>query len=280
MTTTANSQDVSSIADGQKEADWGATPRRNSAFRDIYLVGARAIRLALRDPEAVIPNLVIGIFFFLVNIGAFQRLMTDQFSVDVKAYQMPVAILFTITGVSRAARVVVDIEGGYFDRLLMTPIRRVTLLLGLMVADFLIVVGLTVAVLVLGLAMGVRFESGLSGMLVFILLAASWGIAYSGIPYSIALKTGNPAAVNGGFLLFFPFAFLTTSLVPTSLMTGWMAVATTYNPVTYLLNGLRSLILDGWDGTALLKAFASVVLVGAVTLALALAALRGRASSR
>jgi ABC-2 type transport system permease protein len=145
-----------------------------------------------------------------------------------------------------------------------------------MVADFAMVVGLSIPVLLLGFVVGVRFEAGPIGVLVFILISALWGLGFTGFPYAIALKTGNPAAVNSSFILFFPFAFLTTSFAPKQALTGWLAAIATYNPVTYLLAGLRSLVIDGWDGTALLKAMAAVVGVGTVSIGLALAALRGR----
>jgi ABC-2 type transport system permease protein len=111
---------------------------------------------------------------------------------------------------------------------------------------------------------------------VFVLLAATWGLAFTGFPYAIALKTGNPAAVNSSFVIFFPFAFLTTTFVPKAALTGWLSTIATYNPVTYLLEGLRSLELTGWDGGALAQALVAVAAVGAVSQTLALATLRGR----
>jgi ABC-2 type transport system permease protein len=122
----------------------------------------------------------------------------------------------------------------------------------------------------------VRFETGPIGMLVFLLLAGSWGLAFTGFPYAIALKTGNPAAVNSSFILFFPFAFLTTSILPRQALTGWLSTIAGYNPVTYLLEGMRSLVLNGWDGGALVKSVACVAGVGVVSMSLAFGALRGR----
>ena len=171
---------------------------------------------------------------------------------------------------------VTDIQTGYFDRLSLTPVNRLSLLLGFTVADFVLVVVLTIPVVVLGFIVGVRFESGIIGLLLFVLMSGLWGLAYTGFPYAIAFKTGNPAAVNSSFLLFFPFVFLTTVFVPREAMTGWMATITIYNPVTYLLDALRSLISVGWDFEALIKGVAAIALVGAVSGALALMALRGR----
>jgi ABC-2 type transport system permease protein len=261
-----------------------ATPiraRRASWTHDLATVAGRALRAIPREMEFLVPALVVPVFFFVVNVGALGDAAEDTRLVsDFEAFQLPVAIVFAVTGISRASALVTDIQGGYFDRLLLTPVRRLTLLLGLMVADFVLVVALAVPVLGLGLAFGVRFETGLPGMVLFVLIGASWGLVFTGFPYAIALKTGNPAAVNSSFILFFPFAFLTTAFLPKEALTGWLATVATYNPVTYLLSGLRSLVLTGWDGTALLQAAGAIAGVGTVSITLALTALRGRVSAR
>ena len=254
--------------------------RRSNFLRDVVSVAERALRSIPRDVEGVIPAIVIPLFFFVVNVGALQD-QTERFlEVDYKAFQLPVAILFAVTGISRAITVVTDIQSGYFDKLSLTPVNRLAMLMGFTFADFAMVVGLTLPVIALGLAVGVRFESGPLGLLVFIATAGSWGLAFAGFPYAIALKTGNPVAVNSSFLLFFPFMFLTTVFLPMEALTGWMATVAVYNPVTYLLDGLRSLITVGWDPDALLKAFGAIAGVGVVSYTLALTALRSRARRR
>lgn len=245
--------------------------------RDVVSVAGRAIRALPREPEAIIPALMVPLFFFVVNIGSLQELGEQAIpGLDVKAFQLPVAIIFAVTGVSRAAALVTDVQDGYFDRLLLTPITRPALLLGLMVADFTLVCALSIPVLALGLLVGVSFGTGIIGMVVFVLLAGSWGLAFTGFPYAIALKTGNPAAVNSSFILFFPFAFLTTAFLPREALTSWLDTIAGYNPVTYLLDGLRSLLSDGWDGEALLKAVGAVAGVATISMTLCFRALKGR----
>jgi ABC-2 type transport system permease protein len=257
------------------------TPRRarpTSFWRDLGAVALRAVRLTVREPDAVIPALIIPVFFFVVNIGALQDFVEASAppGFDFKGFQLPVSIIFAVTGVSRAPSLVIDIQDGYFDRLLLTPVRRSTLLLGLMVADLCLVLALSVPVVLLGLVLGVEFATGLLGILVFLLMGALWGVAFTGFPYAIALKTGSPGAVNASFLLFFPFAFLTSAFLPTEAMTGWMRAIAKVNPVTYLLDGLRSLILTGRDWEAIAQALVAILAVGVVSFTLAFAALRGR----
>jgi ABC-2 type transport system permease protein len=189
-----------------------------------------------------------------------------------------VGIIFAVTGISRASALVTDIQSGYFDRLLLTPVRRPMLLLGLMAADVVAIVLITVPVLALGLLIGVSFVTGVLGMVVFIAYGALWGLAFAGFPYAIALKTGNPAAVNASFILFFPFAFLTTSFLPKEALTGWLSTVATYNPVTYVLEGLRSLITEGWEWDTLVYGAAASLALMVVSFGLASVAMRGRVS--
>ena len=199
---------------------------------------------------------------------------------DFKAFQIPVAVIFAVTGVSRAIVLVTDIQSGYFDRLSLTPANRLALLLGLMVADFALVSALTVPVLIMGLIVGVNIETGVLGFLVFVLITGIWGVVFTGFPYAIALKTGNVATVNVSFLLFFPFLFMTPVFLPREAMTGWMATVAGYNPITYVLDTLRSLLIVGWDWEVLGKGVLAILGVGVVSIGLALAALKGRATRK
>ncbi|MDG2111835.1 MAG: ABC transporter permease [Actinomycetota bacterium] len=232
--------------------------RRVGFFTDVATIARRAIRSMLREPEFLGPALAIPLFFFIVNTGALESFVEQIPGIDYKAFQLPVGIVFAVTGVSRATMLVTDIQSGYLDRMLVTPVRRATLLLGLMVADILLALALASVVIALGFAVGVRFGTGILGLLLFLVLSMAWSLAYTGVPYTIALRTGNPAAVNSSFLVFFPFAFLTPSYLPRDAMTGWLKTVAAWNPVTYLLEGMRSLLSEGWDGEALLKAGASI----------------------
>lgn len=253
---------------------------RNGGFvSDVFAISRRALRSVLRDPESVIPGFIIPLFFFAVNTGALENFVEASGDLDYKAFQLPVAIIIAVTGpLSRALTLVEDVRSGYFDRLMMTPVRRLALLLGLMVADIALVLALTVPVLVLGYAAGVRFETGLTGIVVFVALAAYWGLGFAGFSYAIALKTANAAAVYSSFMIFLPLMFLTPMFIPLEAMSGWMATVAQYNPVTYLLGSLRSIILVGWEIDEILKGVLSVSAVVFVSLTMALLALTRRVS--
>jgi ABC-2 type transport system permease protein len=251
--------------------------RRSSLARDVASIAGRALRALPREIETVIPPIFISLFFFVVNIGTLQHLTQSHIKgFDIKSFMLPTAILIGVTGVSRAGSLVLDIQNGYFDRLLLTPVRRVAILVGHMVADVAIACTLTVPILILAYALGVRLETGALGVLLFIVMAGLWSLAFAGFGYAIALKTGNPAAVNSAFLLFFPFLFMTSSYVPRAQLNGWLNTVAAWNPVTYVLEGQRSLVTQGWRVASLGEAALAIVVVGALSMALCFAALRGR----
>lgn len=253
--------------------------RPSGFLRDLVTIAKRALRGIPREPETFIPALFIPAFFFIVNVGALQNL-TEGFpgnqDFNYRAFQLPTAIIFAVTGISRAPGLVTDIQSGYFDRLLLSPARRLPLLLGLMFADFVLVIGLCIPVLILGFGFGVSFGTGFLGVVVFILIGALWGLAFTGFPYAIALKTANPGAVGASFILFFPFAFLTSSTVPLEQLSGWLRTVARYNPITYILESMRSLTGDTWEWAELGKGLVAILVVAAISQGLALMALRGR----
>jgi ABC-2 type transport system permease protein len=252
-------------------------PRPTGFVHDTATIAGRALRAVPRDLEGVVPPILIAIFFFVVNVATFKNVTEGTLSgFDYTAFQMPTAILLGVTGVSRAPAMVLDVQDGYLDRLLLTPVRRSSILLGHLVADVTVAAALTVPILALGFILGVRFETGPLGVLAFITMAALWSLVFAGFGYAIALKTGNPSAVQSAFLLFFPFLFLTTSYVPRDQLTGWLDTVATFNPVTYILEGLRSIALVGWDWGAIAQALIAIAVVGVLSMVMCFGALRGR----
>ncbi|MFD0078880.1 hypothetical protein ACFVIY_41680 [Streptomyces sp. NPDC127166] len=238
----------------------------------------RALRSVPRDLETVVPALLAPVFFFVVNVGALEPVAGRTGVTDFRAFQLPVAIVFAVTGISRASGLVTDISSGYFDRLLLTPMRRPALLLGLMVADLALVMALCVPVLLLGLVVSVRFSSGLLGAIVFVVIAGLWGPAFTGFPYAIALRTGSPGAVNSSFLLFFRSPSSPPRSCPSRPSADGSPPSRSNNPVTYLLAALRSLLGSGWVWGDLWPGLLAILGVGVFSFVLAFTALRSRVS--
>jgi ABC-2 type transport system permease protein len=217
---------------------------------EVLLLGRRAVREVIRLPAATIPTLFIPLFFLAVNIGQISKtfppttpFLHGQGSVG---FQLPVSMMFAVCTATSGLALVTEIDLGYFDKLLVAPIRRSSIIFGRLAAD--LVRGLAVATLVLlvALAFGMEMRSGIGGALVLILLAALWGVAYAGIGMLVALHTRNVQATNASFLVFFPLLFLTPNFVPFELLTPVMEALARINPVSYIIEGLRSLVLEGW----------------------------------
>ena len=244
-----------------------------------YYLMARALRESARQPGVEVQNLFIPIFFLFVTVGAIGEVSASAFGVDnYKGFQLPVAVLQGAAGAAGMGGfgMVMDIDRGYFDKLMLTPAPRLALVFGRMAADGVRVTLLSAVILVVGLIIGSGMESGPLGAVVFVLIAGLFGLAYSGIGMSIALRTGSVQAAQAGFLIFFPLLFLSPAFAPKEVFSGWLEVLATLNPVTYILEGLRSLVLVGWDFEALAYALLSILGLGALTMTLTLLALRSR----
>jgi ABC-2 type transport system permease protein len=247
---------------------------------EIYLLGRRAVREIVRYPEATIPTLFIPLFFLAVNVGQVTETYPSStpflHGQTYAAFQIPVSLMFAVATANTGLALVTEIDNGYFDKLLAAPIRRTSLILGRLVADLVRGVVASIVVVLVGiLIFGVHLESGVLGALVLVSLAAAFGVAYAGFGVLVALKTRNVQATSTSFLLFFPLLFLTPNFVPFDLLSPLMETLARLNPVSYVIVGLRSLILDGWVWEDLL--WCIVVIVG-MTVALTGLSLRAIAN--
>lgn len=253
---------------------------QRSFTRDLAAVAGRSLRQARREPLVLLPQLFVPLFFFAVLVGSLELVAGRLGLADFRAFQLPVAVVIAVTGISRAISVVTDINSGYFYRLILTPVNKFALLLGLMVADLVSIVLVTLCVVGLGYGLGVRPVTGVGGAAAMVGIAALWAVAYSGILYAVAFKTASATIMTQAFMIFFPFVFLTTTVVPRSLMTSWMSSIAMVNPLTYVLAGLRGLISTGWQPHALGECLVAIAAVAVPAHAMAIAALRGRASRK
>jgi ABC-2 type transport system permease protein len=244
---------------------------------EVVLLGRRAIREIARYPEATIPALFIPLFFLAVNVGQVSKTFPDTtpflHGQGYAAFQLPVSLMFAVATASSGLALVTEIDLGYFDKLLAAPIRRSSIIFGRLAAD--LVRGLlgALVVLVAGLAFGVHVESGILGALVLVVLAALFGVGYAGFGILVALRTRNVQATNTSFLLFFPLLFLTPNFVPFDRLSPVMETLARANPVSYVIDGLRSLVIEGWNAGKLAACIGVIVALVAVLTALSLRAI-------
>jgi ABC-2 type transport system permease protein len=239
----------------------------------------RGFREVLRTPEALFPTVFIPLFFLVVNVGQAGRIFPTAGTPFLEgqsyaAFQLPSAILLAASFGSAALYLVEDIEGGYFDKLRATPVSRTAIVLGRLTAEAGKIVVISVVLVLAALPFGISVASGPLGLVLLLLLAASWSAVFSGFVQLIALKSRSAAATQSGSLVFFPLLFLTPNFVPRDLLTRPMEIAATFNPVTYIMEALRSLILEDLAWAKIGRGFAVVVVAGIAMVALNVRSIR------
>jgi ABC-2 type transport system permease protein len=152
----------------------------------------------------------------------------------------------------------------------VAPIRRSSIIFGRLTADLVRGIATSALVLLVGIALGARIETGVLGALVIVLLAAGFGVAYAGFGLLVALRTRNVQATQSSFLLFFPLLFLTPNFVPFDRLSPLMETLARLNPVSYVIVGLRSLVIDGWVWGQLAVCVLVIVGMGVVLTGLSL----------
>jgi ABC-2 type transport system permease protein len=234
-------------------------------------LGQRALREVLRQPDALFMTMFIPLFFLVVNTGQAADIFPGETTDFLQgqgygAFQLPITLLLAASFGMSAMFLVEEIEGGYFDKLRAIPVPRYSIVLGRLVAEAAKGIIISTLIVVLALPFGVTIASGPIGFVLLIALAALWGVVYTGFMQLIAMKTRSAAATNSGSLIFFPLLFLTPNFVPRELLTEPMEVAATLNPVTYLMEALRSLILYDLDWSEILPGFGVIAVLGALML--------------
>jgi ABC-2 type transport system permease protein len=250
-----------------------------TAVQQAGVLGGRALREALRTPESLVPTLFIPMFFLVVNLGQAGRIFPSSSTSflhgqSYAAFQLPASLLLAASFGSAALYLVEDIEGGYFDKLRAAPVSRSALVIGRLLAEAVKSVVITAVLVVLALPFGVSIASGALGFLLLLLLTSLWAVVFAGFMQLIALKTRSAAATNSGGLVFFPLLFLTPNFVPRNLLTRPMEIAATFNPVTYVMEALRALILQDFEWAILARGFGIVAVLGVLMVILNLRLIR------
>jgi ABC-2 type transport system permease protein len=170
-----------------------------------------------------------------------------------------------------------DIQTGFLNRLALTPMRGVALLAGQLGGIATMGVAQALVYLGVGLLVGVRLEAGPAGAVVLLVFAILISIGFGALGAFAALRTGSGEAVQSLFPVFFVFLFLSSMAMPRNLIEiEWFRTVATLNPVSYLIEAIRSLIIIGWDAEALALGFGFAFAITVVSLFLASHALRTR----
>jgi ABC-2 type transport system permease protein len=247
----------------------------------VFLLARRSVVRTVRQPANVVAPLIFPVLLLAVNSGGLKAethlpgFPTDSFFAFALAVPFIQGALFaTMNAGTDLAR---DIQTGFLSRLSLTPMRPVALLVGQL--GGVVTMGLVQATfyLAVGLAVGVHIESGFPGVLVLFVFAFVVSVGFGALGAFAALRTGSGEAVQGLFPAFFVFLFISSMNIPRNLIEiEWFRDVATVNPVSYLIECVRSLIITGWDAQALALGFGIAGVIGVVSLALSSWALKVR----
>jgi ABC-2 type transport system permease protein len=247
----------------------------------VFYLARRSVIRTLRQPANWITPLIFPLALMAVNTGGLDAATnlpgfpSDSFLAFFLAFPFIQGALFaTVNAGVDLAR---DIQTGFLNRLSLTPMQSAALLVGHL--GGVIAMGFLQAVwyLAVGLVVGVRLESGVLGALVLFVLAVLIVLAFGSFGALAALRTGSTEAVHSLFPVFFVFLFISSMNLPRNLIeTDWFRTAASLNPVSYLIEAIRSLVIVGWDAQALALGFSIAIGLAIVGLSLSSLALRGR----
>ena len=249
--------------------------------RQVGMLARRSVLRTLRQPAMVVPSLVFPLLLLSINSsGLDSTTRLPGFPTD-DYFNFALSIAFVQGALFSANRagtnVANDIESGFLNRLSLTPLRRMALMMGQLAG--ILALGLIQAVtfVLVGVAFGAGIEAGLLGAIVIVLMSLTISAAFGCVGAFVALRSGSGEAVQGVFPLFFAALFLSSMALPRDLIEiDWFQTVATYNPVSYMLEGIRSLVITGWDAEALALGFACAGGLALIALVAASSALRTR----
>lgn len=250
-------------------------------FAQVRLLAARAMKRTLRQPAQIVFPIVFPLLLLAVNASGLDA-ATDLPGFPAGSYLdfalavpfMQGALFAALNGGQDLAR---DIEGGFLDRLALTPMSGAALLAGQLGGALFMGLLSASLYLLVGVIAGVGIASGVGGALVLIALAVTISFAFGCFGIFVALRAGSGEAVQGFFPLFFVLLFLSSAFFPRHLIEqDWFRTIATYNPVSYMVEGIRSLVISGWDAQALAQAFGLASAAIVLLLAVSSRALRSR----
>jgi len=242
-------------------------------LQQAWEIARRSILQTIRQPAMVVPPILFPLILMGINVGGLDQATNIPGFPPVDSY-LDFAIAFPFiqgslfASINAGTSLARDVETGFIKRLALTPMQRSALLIGNLAGVMVVALLAAVIYLAVGFAAGLHVAAGAAGVLVMLALALLIGLAFAAVGAFVGLRTGSGEAVQGVFPLFFVFLFLSSSSLPRDLIAqDWFRTIATYNPISYLFEGLRSLIIFGWQGKELALGFgfaAAIALIGVV----------------
>ena len=255
--------------------------RQTSLIEQVGAVARRSATAVLRQRALIIFPMLFPLILFAINGSSLSRVTelpgfpTHSYRAFLLAFPFVQGAMFV--SISTGTAIARDVESGFLNRLALTPLRSDAMLFGQLGGAFVLGCVQAVVYLLVGLATGVNFVSGVGGVLVLLTLSLSISFAFASLGGLLALRLGTGEAIQGIFPLLFVLLFLSSATLPRNVIgTAWFREIATYNPISYMVEGLRSLVIQGWNAQALELAFGLSLALAAISLTLARGAMRSR----
>jgi ABC-2 type transport system permease protein len=247
----------------------------------IYEMARRSILQTLRQPALVIPPIVFPLIMMGINTGGLNAATNlPGFPADTYldfAIAVPFMQCALFACINAGAALARDVETGFLKRLAMTPMQRAALLIGHLGGVMVVALISALIYLVVGFAAGMDFVAGVGGIPALLVLALLISLAFAALGAFVGLRSGSGETVQGFFPLFFVLLFLSSMSLPRPLIEqDWFRFIATYNPVSYLIEGVRSFIIFGWDAEALVLGFGIAIAMATLAVVAASNALKTR----
>jgi ABC-2 type transport system permease protein len=240
-------------------------------LNDTGYLFVRYIKKLIRNPILLFFSLVQPIIFLVLFTQLFERFA------NVPGFPAESYLIFATPGIllqnafgsalQSGNSIVSDIDSGYLQKMLVTPVSRYAILLGRLTSDAFRVLIQSTIIMVLAFLLGARPVTGLLGVLLMLLTIAFFGLAWSGISLAIGLKTKSSETVFAiGSFLTFPLLFMSTSLTPLEFMPDWIKTVSMFNPISYTVDAVRVLMINGFVWETILSAYFVIGFVALITL--------------
>jgi ABC-2 type transport system permease protein len=254
---------------------------RNPLAIQVRYLAWRSLLRTMRQPIMIVPALVFPLFLLAINASGLDAATqipgfpTDSYLTFALAFPFVQGSIFATN--TAGTNLAEDIGTGFFNRLSLTPMRGSALLAGQLAGVLMIAAVQAVTYLLVGLAAGADFEAAWAGVPVLFALSLAISAAFGAFGLFVGLRSGSGEAVQGLFPLMFVLLFLSSAALPRDLIEqDWFRTAATINPVSYVIEAVRSLFVVGWDGEALALGFLVAIGFFVISLAAASVAMRGR----
>lgn len=261
----------------------GSAHSGRSLIIHTFALTRRSVVGRLRQPAVLAPAFIFPLFFAALGSASFNKLANDPyFTANIATsflnYAVAGAILQGVLfgSTSAAGDLATDIEQGFFERLLASPISRTSIVLGRLAASMVVAVVQVAVFLVIFVVAGARIESGPIGVLGLLVGSALLALAMSGMMAGIAIKSGSPEVVQGAFPLVFVLMFLSSAFFPRHYMNGWYRTVADWNPMSHIVEGMQGFINQDLEASQFVNSWLIPLVIAVIGIAFSLRALTRR----